>query len=369
MSAQTPKHAFKEFDWLEQVDPVYDRARRELATLVWTPEHPSLEIKYREIIAAVILGCRGYPTIDAHIRRAVAEGASLREVVEGFQTATVPGGFPVLHFALPMKTPGVSVMSNWHTLGMRGTGSNDYAVENLFVPDHMTVPVAPLSTPAPGFEGPLYRMWPLAFGVLNEAIVSVGVAQTAIDEAVRLCKSKTPAYNMTPLREQQLAQLLRIDVLHCRPACEGEVRGVARGVAEHHVDGLHPQRAVGDVRGRAAHRHEQILHVRRHEAPIRDVVVVKRDVTRVLGHEAALLAARSGDLPRLLVLPQRQQEGLPPAHLQRRVVDDRPDLARLPAVATHHPASRIPNGQKYADWTRALARLEGVSGTGRSRGS
>lgn len=97
------------------------------------------------------------------------------------------------------------ILDTWHTLGMRGTGSTDYAVEDLFVPDHLTVPVAPLKDPAPGFEGPLYRMWPFT-GVLGEAIVSVGVAAAAVDAAVELCRAKTPAYNATPLREQQLAQ-------------------------------------------------------------------------------------------------------------------------------------------------------------------
>jgi alkylation response protein AidB-like acyl-CoA dehydrogenase len=100
------------------------------------------------------------------------------------------------------------ILDTWHTLGMRGTGSADYAVDDLFIPDHLTAPVAPLSNPAQGFEGPLYRMWPLAFGVFNEAVVSVGVAAAAVEEAVQLCKAKTPAYNTTPLREQQLAQYL-----------------------------------------------------------------------------------------------------------------------------------------------------------------
>src|SRR5256885_508492 len=36
--------------------------------------------------------------------------------------------------------------------------------------------------------------------------VSVGVAAAAVEAAVDLCKTKTPAYNATPLREQQLAQ-------------------------------------------------------------------------------------------------------------------------------------------------------------------
>jgi alkylation response protein AidB-like acyl-CoA dehydrogenase len=97
------------------------------------------------------------------------------------------------------------ILDTWHTYGMRGTGSTDYVVENLFVPDRLVAPVAPLSNPAPGFEGPLFRMWPWT-AILGEAIVSVGVAAAAVDAAVELCRTKTPAYNTIPLREQQLAQ-------------------------------------------------------------------------------------------------------------------------------------------------------------------
>lgn len=97
------------------------------------------------------------------------------------------------------------ILDTWHTMGMRGTGSTDYAVKDLFVPDRLTAPVAPLKNPAPGFEGPLSRMWPWT-AYLGQATVSVGVAAAAVDEAVQLCKTKTPAYNVTPLREQQLAQ-------------------------------------------------------------------------------------------------------------------------------------------------------------------
>jgi indole-3-acetate monooxygenase len=97
------------------------------------------------------------------------------------------------------------ILDTWHTLGMRGTGSTDYRVQNLFVPDRRTAPVCPLGQPAPGFEGPLYRMWPLV-SLLGEAIISVGIAATAVQDAVQLCRTKTPAYNATPVREQQLAQ-------------------------------------------------------------------------------------------------------------------------------------------------------------------
>jgi indole-3-acetate monooxygenase len=97
------------------------------------------------------------------------------------------------------------ILDTWHTLGMRGTGSTDFAVRDLFVPDRMTAPVGPLTNPAPGFEGALFRMWPWT-AILGEATVSVGIAAAAVDRAVQLCMTKTAAYNATPLREQQLAQ-------------------------------------------------------------------------------------------------------------------------------------------------------------------
>jgi indole-3-acetate monooxygenase len=98
-----------------------------------------------------------------------------------------------------------TILDAWHTLGMRGTGSTDYAVDDLFVPDHLTAAVGPLEHPAPGFEGPLYRMW-IQSGHFGEATVSVGVAAAAVDEAVHLCRTKTPAYNAIASREQQLVQ-------------------------------------------------------------------------------------------------------------------------------------------------------------------
>jgi alkylation response protein AidB-like acyl-CoA dehydrogenase len=113
-------------------------------------------------------------------------------------------GHPVPFGALIPRAQ-ATILDTWHTLGMRGTGSTDFAVRDLFVPDHFTIAIEPLKDPAPGFEGPLYRMWPWN-GVVGEGIVSVGVAAAAVDEAVLLCKEKTPAYNTTPLREQQLAQ-------------------------------------------------------------------------------------------------------------------------------------------------------------------
>jgi len=110
-------------------------------------------------------------------------------------------------FAVFFPRSEAKILDTWHTFGMRGTGSADYAVENLFVPDYLTMPVGPLRNPAPGFEGPLFRLNPFT-ALLGEASVSVGVAAAMVDAATDLCRTKTPAYNATPLREQQLAQYL-----------------------------------------------------------------------------------------------------------------------------------------------------------------
>jgi alkylation response protein AidB-like acyl-CoA dehydrogenase len=110
-------------------------------------------------------------------------------------------------FGAFLQRESATILDTWHTLGMRGTGSADFAVTDLFVPEHLAVPVAPLRDPPPGFEGPLYRMWPWS-GIVGEGVVSVGVAAAAVDAAVHLCKTKTPAYQSTALRDQQLAQFL-----------------------------------------------------------------------------------------------------------------------------------------------------------------
>jgi alkylation response protein AidB-like acyl-CoA dehydrogenase len=126
------------------------------------------------------------------------------ESMDGSPKADSATGQPT-PFAVFFPKEQATILDTWHTLGMRGTGSADYEVRDLFVPDHLTAPVGPLARPAPGFEGPLYRLWPWTC-ITGEATVSVGIAAAAVDEAVELCRAKTAAYNAVPQREQQLPQ-------------------------------------------------------------------------------------------------------------------------------------------------------------------
>jgi alkylation response protein AidB-like acyl-CoA dehydrogenase len=100
-----------------------------------------------------------------------------------------------------------TIHDTWHTVGMRGTGSADIALNDLFIPNHLIAPVGPLLHPAPGFEGPLYRLWPWTL-FLGETTVSIGIAAAAIKQAIHLCQTKTAAYNTVALRDQQLVHYL-----------------------------------------------------------------------------------------------------------------------------------------------------------------
>jgi alkylation response protein AidB-like acyl-CoA dehydrogenase len=131
-------------------------------------------------------------------------GMPVIEMIEGAPKLDPATGRPSAFGAIFPRSAAM-ILDTWHTVGMRGTGSADVSVQDLFVPDHLTAAVAPLTNPAPGFEGPLFRMWPWT-AVLGEATVSVGVAAAALETGIELCRSKTAAYNATPLREQQLPQ-------------------------------------------------------------------------------------------------------------------------------------------------------------------
>ena len=44
-------------------------------------------------------------------------------------------GPTVLHFPVPLDAEGVTIKDNWRVLGMRGTGSNDIELKEVFIPD------------------------------------------------------------------------------------------------------------------------------------------------------------------------------------------------------------------------------------------
>ena len=114
-------------------------------------------------------------------------------------------GAPVTLITLfPMRE--AEIIDNWNTLGMRGTGSHDVNVDDLFVPAERAVPFKPLEQPSPAYSGPWHRLtiWP---SVACNAIPALGIAQAAIDAFADLAKKKTPSYTNTTLKDRSIVQL------------------------------------------------------------------------------------------------------------------------------------------------------------------
>ena len=96
-------------------------------------------------------------------------------------------------------------LDTWHTLGLRATGSVNFAVDNLRIPrDHAFVLGPWASTEGP-FAAPLYRMG-LIMDAVRIAQVGVGIAQGALEEFVSLASAKTPAYTATLTADRATVQ-------------------------------------------------------------------------------------------------------------------------------------------------------------------
>jgi acyl-CoA dehydrogenase len=94
-------------------------------------------------------------------------------------------GPEVLHFAIPMNSKGIEVQSNWDTLGMRGTGSNDILMNDVFVPAAAVAARRPV--------GEWHPMWDVIVPIALPIIVScyVGMAGKAADLAINSACGKT----------------------------------------------------------------------------------------------------------------------------------------------------------------------------------
>jgi len=98
-----------------------------------------------------------------------------------------------------------TIIDTWHTMGMRGTGSSDVRVEQIFIPQRRSWRIAPLTITDPAFSGPLYRLGLWTVGPLN-ASVALGIARAAVDDLIELAKKKTPNYTQTALADRPAVQ-------------------------------------------------------------------------------------------------------------------------------------------------------------------
>ena len=84
----------------------------------------------------------------------------------------------VLNMAVPLAAEGVTVLDTWDAMGMRGTGSHDVELVDVFVPEERVLARRPHGR----IDPPLQVI--LSIAILPIAAVYLGVAEAARDHAV-----------------------------------------------------------------------------------------------------------------------------------------------------------------------------------------
>jgi alkylation response protein AidB-like acyl-CoA dehydrogenase len=118
-------------------------------------------------------------------------------------------GPTVYHFPLSMRASGVKVLDTWHTLGMRGTGSHDVALEDVFLPEASTQGVR---RPAGKWHPSIYPVTLQVLPIVYSAYL--GVAENARELALGMVKRKDDPglpYLVGELENQIVAAQLALD--------------------------------------------------------------------------------------------------------------------------------------------------------------
>ena len=121
----------------------------------------------------------------------------------GARVVTGDTGYPV-QVRATMRTSDVKIHDNWRVMGLRGTGSCDFSVDDLFVPASFAYDVS-LTEPLRG--GSIYRLGRPGFVTNEHSAFALGVARRALNTALEVGQSKTRGYtSVNPLARRPAFQ-------------------------------------------------------------------------------------------------------------------------------------------------------------------
>jgi indole-3-acetate monooxygenase len=113
-----------------------------------------------------------------------------------------PSSAPEMRLAIFPKSA-VEILDTWHVSGLRGTGSHDYRVADLFVREDHAIPCF---TATPLQPGALYALPMISVLSIAIAAVPLGIARAAIDAILELAPTKTPYRSSLLLRDKPTVQ-------------------------------------------------------------------------------------------------------------------------------------------------------------------
>jgi len=137
-------------------------------------------------------GSRQASWLGAHVRVVEADGKPRRKADGSPEIRTIL--FPVTS---------ATMYDVWDVIGLRGTGTDSYSVDNLFIPEKFA---ALRDDPSALREkGPLYQLTTNMVFSMGFAATSLGVARATLDAAIELSRKKLPQ-GLSAMRDNNAVQ-------------------------------------------------------------------------------------------------------------------------------------------------------------------
>ena len=122
-----------------------------------------------------------------------------------------PNGSPVRHpdgrpweRTMLLRREKATIHDTWKVMGLRGTGSDTFSVEDLFVDDAHSVTRE--HAPERRVQAPLYRHQAMQLYASGFSCVGLGTARGMLDAFIDLAKKKTQAWSTDQLRDNHAVQ-------------------------------------------------------------------------------------------------------------------------------------------------------------------
>lgn len=131
-----------------------------------------------------VTGEQGYSTGCRH----ASWIASRAQILEQGQPRYLENGKPETRF-LFIPIDEAELLDTWHVRGLRGTGTNHFAVRDVFVSEDRSM----LDVGAPRYEdGPLYQLPRTLLFASGDAAVALGTARSCLSAFIELAGAKAP---------------------------------------------------------------------------------------------------------------------------------------------------------------------------------
>jgi alkylation response protein AidB-like acyl-CoA dehydrogenase len=94
----------------------------------------------------------------------------------------------------------------WHVIGLKGTGSNTYSLNDVFMPEQRGISALARVSAERREHGPLYSFTVYQLFGSSFAAIGLGIARSMLDDFVALAQAKTPTGQVSLLRDNAVIQ-------------------------------------------------------------------------------------------------------------------------------------------------------------------